>query len=195
MGESKLERGDYMSLTLYIVRHGEAYSNLNDIITNDKESELTIRGKIQAAAAGNKIKEMKIDFDAVYSSPYKRAKETCMIALKTAHLNTKEVVFSPYLIERNYYRMMGKSILQNVDLLQDLETDHKELETYDCEKKRFRRFMKEVRKNYPNGNILIFTHGLFEQAISKLYTGERPELLGNGGIRIITVDKGHEGSA
>ena len=206
-----------MSLTLYIVRHGEAYSNLCDKITVDKDSELTIRGKIQAAAAGNEIKrtirETGIKFDAVYCSPYKRAKETCMIAIKVAHVN-KDVTFSPYLRERDYYKLVGQSIKENYYSLQALDTGYLQehmdaincnsilsfdkIEKYEYEKKRFRRFMKEVRRKYPNGTILIFTHGLFEQAISKMYTGEMPELLDNGKIRIVVTEsesKRHEGSA
>lgn len=185
-----------MSLTLYVVRHGESFSNLNDEITDDRLAELSNFGKLQAVAAGRKIKEMGIDFDAVYSSPYKRAEATCMTALKAAHIDAGKVIFSPYLVERNYYKMKGQSIRKNTYVLQDLETDNDGLlETYDCEKGRLRRFMKEVRRKYPNGNILIFTHGLFEQAISKLYTGEKPALLENGGIRTIIVDKGHEDPA
>ena len=67
---------------------------------------------MQAAAVGKRIKELKekgIEFDAVYSSPYTRAKNTCMTALKVASIN-KEVIFTPYLVERDYYELLGQTI-------------------------------------------------------------------------------------
>jgi broad specificity phosphatase PhoE len=197
-----------MSLDLYIVRHGESYSNLVNKITEDRESELSIMGKVQAAAVGNQIKELKekgIEFDAVYSSPYARAKNTCMTALKVANIN-KKVVITPYLVERDYYELLGQTITGNYELLQALSKDELPevkddkqreemlkrfslIESYEDEMKRFDCFLEEVKMQCPNGgNVLVFTHGLFEQAISKKFTGERPKLLRNGGIRKISVE-------
>lgn len=194
-----------MSLTLVIVRHGESYSNLidSDAIYVDKNTGLTMVGKTQAIKAGIKIKEMNKQFDAVYSSPYERAKETCYIALEAASMKGTKVVLNHCLVERNYYKLEGMSIRNNCDLLQALSYGELQkhidniqpntidlfdkIESYECEKARFRRFMREVRKKHKNGTILIFTHGLFEQAIYKFYIGERPELLENGGIRVIAV--------
>ncbi len=69
---------------LYLIRHGESQENIDKIYTAGK-APLTEKGKKQAEELAKRFEHINIDI--VYTSPYKRAKQTAQIVAK--HNNVK----------------------------------------------------------------------------------------------------------
>lgn len=191
-----------MSLTLYVVRHGQAVSNIEKKAYDDSEAELTMNGKMQAMDTGKKLKAAEVKFDAIYCSKYKRAKETCAIALESAgwKKRKKEVHYLALLRERNLTGIYGVSF--DADYwkeLQHFDTDAAKkagIETFDHLENRAKGFICAMKKKFPNGgNVLVFTHGLLELAFYTSVYG-RPasgttydlNLLNNGEFRVYKIE-------
>ena len=66
-----------MAQQLWLLRHGDAEPHG---IRPDPERRLTERGEAQSRAAGAALKALKIDFDAVLTSPRVRARDTARLA-------------------------------------------------------------------------------------------------------------------
>jgi len=72
---------------VYFIRHGESTSNERNIFAGVLDVELTAFGRMQARQAGLDLKRKGVQFDAVYVSHLKRARQTCDIALAVDVLN------------------------------------------------------------------------------------------------------------
>eukprot|EP00536_Pseudo-nitzschia_multiseries_P017702 jgi/Psemu1/226160/e_gw1.1737.6.1 len=66
-------------LTIYLTRHGQDEDNAAGILNGRRDMPLTDLGRSQAETLAGKIKASKLSFDAMYSSPQKRAFETASI--------------------------------------------------------------------------------------------------------------------
>ena len=90
-------------MTLYIARHGETDFNAEDRIQGSGKdlSVLSQRGVQQAIALGKSLEN--VDFDAVYSSPLRRAVDT----VKHAFGNKYEPILDKRLIEIGLGEMEG----------------------------------------------------------------------------------------
>lgn len=69
-------------MTIYVMRHGETEANRNHIICGWYDSPLTDEGLRLAALTGEGMKRENIRFDAAFSSPFVRAKQTCREVLE-----------------------------------------------------------------------------------------------------------------
>ncbi|HWQ12052.1 MAG TPA: histidine phosphatase family protein [Roseiflexaceae bacterium] len=66
-----------MTTNLYLIRHGEAVSNVEPIMGGDKGCRgLTERGRAQAAALARRLESGEIPADVLYASDLPRARET-----------------------------------------------------------------------------------------------------------------------
>lgn len=77
--------------TLFLVRH--AKSDWDDPSLSDFERPLNPRGKRDAPAMANRLKEKKIRIDAFISSPAKRAKRTAILFAREFKFEKKEIIF------------------------------------------------------------------------------------------------------
>lgn len=69
-----------LDFKLYLIRHGETNRNLqSDLIGQDPGEPLNDDGKVQATKLAARFKSEKIRPDVIFTSPYKRAMETCKI--------------------------------------------------------------------------------------------------------------------
>ena len=68
-------------LSLFIMRH--ANSDLSDIKASDFNRSISSKGIKELELLSNKIKELKIEFDLVFTSPAKRTIQTFNILKKT----------------------------------------------------------------------------------------------------------------
>ncbi len=59
---------------VYLVRHGEAQGNVEEFFQGKTDCEISAKGKLQLDALAERFRD--ISFDALYSSPLKRAYET-----------------------------------------------------------------------------------------------------------------------
>lgn len=188
-----------MSLKLYVVRHGQSVSNIEEIFHDDKNDELTKKGMQDAIAAGIEIRNLGVSFDAIYCSPYERARATCSIALEAAGMKRRKVHYDDRLRERDLDGLHGKRFDRELWIaLQNFNSGLAEkegIETLDSLEDRARSFIKDVKEKHPNGNVLVFSHGLLELAIYTSTYG-RPasgstydlRLLNNGEMRIYTLE-------
>lgn len=164
-----------MSLKLYFVRHGQSEANLSKVFYDDAEAELTMYGKGQAMGVGQELKEMNISFTAIYCSPYERAKSTCEIALQSAGLKDRTIIYDDRLIERQFDGLFGKIITQDeyVEIF-NFDSDYDEevgIETLEHLEERAKNFIEEIKAKYSVGNILVFSHGIFGLAVYTVLNG------------------------
>lgn len=69
------------NITLYLIRHGESVRNTQpDLIGQDAEEPLSKHGETQAKMLGRHFAVKGIEFNKVFYSPYKRARDTWKIA-------------------------------------------------------------------------------------------------------------------
>ena len=99
-----------MSVRFYFVRHGQSIVNLRDDFYEDERAELTELGKAQAAKTGYDLRKLKVKFKAIFCSPYKRAMDTCRIALRRAGMFKALATVDERVGERKYGRMIGAAI-------------------------------------------------------------------------------------
>jgi phosphohistidine phosphatase len=97
-------------LELYIIRHGLAGTSLDDEAM-DQERPLTKKGKAKMKEIAKGLKEMKIGFDIVLTSPLLRAKESAEI-LNAYCGNSKKVsitdLLSPEASYNNLIKFLNK---------------------------------------------------------------------------------------
>jgi len=90
---------------LILLRHGESQWNLENRFTGWVDVELSEKGRKEAAEAGEKLKNIKID--KAYTSALKRAIDTLDIALKAAGKSGIPTVRDKALNERHYGALQG----------------------------------------------------------------------------------------
>ena len=83
-------------MRLYLVRHGESFANKEGIIQGHGDYILTESGYMQVRKIADRLKEE--EFDLIYSSDLKRAKET---AEEIAKFHLVKVMFDEKLRERS----------------------------------------------------------------------------------------------
>ena len=92
--------------TLYLLRHGQTLYNLQRLVQGRCDSPLTSTGVEQAKAAGTWLASQDISFDAIYSSPLKRAMDTAYVVRDCLRRDGRHSVplieEDPGLIERSY---------------------------------------------------------------------------------------------
>jgi len=72
-----------MAPQLWLLRHGEAVPHESK---PDADRELTPRGERQATAAGNGLAKLGLEFDACYTSPKVRARDTARLACEALNI-------------------------------------------------------------------------------------------------------------
>ena len=76
-----------MAPQLWLLRHGEAVPHESK---PDAERELTPLGERQAVAAGEGLARLGIEFDACYTSPKVRARDTAKLACRALNIEPQE---------------------------------------------------------------------------------------------------------
>jgi phosphohistidine phosphatase len=77
-----------MAPQLWLLRHGEAVPHESK---PDADRELTARGERQAVAAGEGLARLGAEFDACYTSPKVRARDTARLACRALNIEPVEV--------------------------------------------------------------------------------------------------------
>jgi phosphohistidine phosphatase len=84
-----------MANQLWLLRHGEAEPH---DAKPDAERELTARGRDQSRAAGRALAALQVTFQAVYTSPKVRARDTALLACESL-LGEHEPIVTPVLAQ------------------------------------------------------------------------------------------------
>lgn len=154
-----------MSLTLYLIRHGQTEWSLSGQHTGQTDLPLTAEGEIQASQLAPILS--KVEFSAVFTSPLQRARRTCELAGLARRSQVE-----PDLVEWNYGDYEG---LTSEEILNDnpgwsLFSDgtpngEKPEEVSD----RADRLIE--RLGALAGNVALFSHGHFFSALASRWIG------------------------
>ena len=93
---------------IYLMRHGETDLNRALKMQGSVDEPLNENGRAQAAAAGEKIRQLGLKFDHVITSPLDRARETADLA---TGMERSRVEIDPRIREMEYGPYEGKRIL------------------------------------------------------------------------------------
>ncbi|MEG0133186.1 MAG: alpha-ribazole phosphatase [Clostridium sp.] len=155
-------------MKIYIVRHGETEENVKKTYYGSIDCNLTERGKTQAKALGNKLKN--IEFDKIFCSERIRAKET----LRDIS-SEDDVIIDSRINERDFGIFEGRTFSElQIELKEEYDkwtVDWKDYcpengESFRGVYKRVRSFMEDMKKEEDeNKNILVCTHGGIIRAI------------------------------
>ncbi len=151
--------------TIYIVRHGQSVANAEGRYGMD--SDLTEKGREQATETAEKFKD--IHFDAILSSPLKRAHETAQIIAKEHQLavSTREALRERKegLLEGRMYDEMRAELKDLYDLRYSVPYEQWKTvqlaEGYETDEELMGRFITEIREiaiAYPGKTVLIGSH-------------------------------------
>lgn len=144
-----------------ILRHGEAISNLKEIMISKIPekifSPLTKKGRKQIEKVAQKLKKEKIDL--IFSSDFERTKETAEIIAKEIG---KNVIFDKRLREIDAGELDGRTYKEYKSFWKDFKERFSKRpkggENFLDVKKRVVSFIKDVEKKYQNKTILIVSH-------------------------------------
>ncbi len=94
-------------MKLVLTRHGESQWNLENKFTGWVDVDITEKGKSEAIAGGQKLKELGLQFDVAYTSYQKRAIKTLNLILEEMDQLWIPVNKSWRLNERHYGGLQG----------------------------------------------------------------------------------------
>ena len=172
--------------TIYIVRHGQSVANAQGRYGMD--SDLTETGRAQAKELAEKFKDLH--FDAILSSPLKRAHETAQIIAAEHNLvvNTKEALRERKegAIDGRLYEEMREELKDLYDMRYSVPYEQwktvRLAEGYENDEELMQRFVTELREiaiAYPNKTVLIGSHvGLMKTLLIHLGKGTHNQLRG-----------------
>jgi len=141
---------------IYLLRHAETDANKNYIVQGRLDNPINKTGFEQALAVGKYLKDQKIVFDLVISSPLKRAFKTAEL-INRGMVVSRPILIDRDLIERNFGDYDGKKItddyyeLQRKGLIPNMETDE-ELE------ERVLNTLTKIAEKHDGKRLLIVTH-------------------------------------
>lgn len=153
-------RKDKPKNTYYVMRHGEAWSNVNNVMDNgtNENNHLTEKGMSQATDAALSLQGKKIDI--IVASPVLRGKETAEIVGGILGL---KVEFDERLREYDMGIYDGKSREEYFASLSGsfvaYDTRVEGGETHEEVMHRSMAAVHDLEKKYEGKNILIVTHG------------------------------------
>lgn len=143
----------------YILRHGEAISNVKQVVSSWPEkfnNPLTDKGKKQAKKAAENLKNKHIDL--IFASDLLRTKQTAEIVEKILEIKPK---FDKRLREVGFGNLNGRPAEELLYLSfekERLKNSFQKGETYENVLKRVSEFLKNTDKKHKSKNILIVSH-------------------------------------
>ncbi len=149
-------------MKLYIIRHGETDWNARHLFQGQVNTSLNEKGEAQAANARERVKELGLSFDAVYSSPIDRAARTVEIVtgLPRTHFHLDD-----RLKEMNFGPLDGTPFDKTSPLTGHLFDKPSEYiapdgaETFEEMEARLQSFLDEMKEKKPGESILVGCHG------------------------------------
>ncbi len=166
-------------LRIYLARHGQNEDNAERLLTGHRNRPLTDLGRQQARELGQKMSELGIELDAIYTSPLIRAKETAQIVTDMLRLNHKVNVLDD-LIERNFGVMTGRPIDEILALPEEDKLPAGRVtyflraegaETFDLALIRAKRALEVIQREHESGTILLVCHADIGKMMYAAYYG------------------------
>ncbi len=163
-------------LKIYLARHGQDQDNAAGILNGHRNMPLTEIGFEQARTVATKIKDANLHFDAVYTSPLLRAKQTANTIVQS--IGGPTPIPLENLIERNFGCMSGKpqNIITEVCSPDIITTNTivyflnpEGAETFPDLLARAEKLLLRITSQHTEGSILLVTHGDFGKMIYAQY--------------------------
>lgn len=163
-------------LQIYLARHGQDQDNANGILNGHRDEPLTEKGIAQAHEVADKIKDTKLSFDFIYSSPLQRASKTAKVISET--IAGPKPIITPELIERDFGVMTGEkqSRIEELcapDIIKaEIITyflDPENAETFPDLITRAKKLLAKIKAKHKDGKVLLVTHGDFGKMIYAAY--------------------------
>lgn len=155
------------------IRHGESEHNVEWICNSNtsKVYHLTDKGKKQIEEAAGLIGTA----DAIYTSPFVRAKETAEILADKLGLDKSAVVEDERLREVNFGDFDGKSFKDFLKYEEENAVEYDTVipggESYNDAKIRFGQFLYEIDRKHSGQTIVVSTHGIGLETVSAVIEG------------------------
>lgn len=176
---------------LFIIRHGQTLANVQGIKQgniDDARTNLTTTGKEQAAQLARHLNPGN-NFTVMYVSPLHRARQTAQILNRRLQL---PVITDSRLREISYGDWDG---LKTTDLMKKypalfypgvnkVRPTYAKVaggETFDQVEQRVLAFAKDISHHYPNGRVVVVTHGFTTRSFATAITGTK-------GMEILSPD-------
>lgn len=162
-------------MNIYITRHGETRWNTEGRCQGSCDSNLTENGIKDAMRLGERVNDIR--FDAIYSSPLKRALDTAKYIRGNKETkiiiddNLKEINFGVWEgmtfdeIKENYPDQYNK-VWNKPELYEPVDG-----ETIQYLMKRVKKVLDEIIKSNHNEDVLIVTHAFVLKAIFAIVKG------------------------
>jgi len=96
-----------MDRLLVLARHGQSEWNLKNLFTGWKDPGLTDLGIQEARTAGQRLREMGVQFDIAFTSNLSRAQRTCKLILEEIGQPDLRTIADQALNERDYGDLSG----------------------------------------------------------------------------------------
>ena len=147
---------------IYIVRHGKTDWNVKGLLQGSADIEINEEGIEQAHELAKLINFDEID--VCICSPLKRTRKTAEILIG----DKKDIIYDDMIVERGFGDFEGKPI--NFDFIAPqwdykLNDSSNNIESLQDCLARADKFLKKIKKEYPNKTILIISHGTFIKAL------------------------------
>jgi len=146
----------------FVVRHGEAESNVKQVWDSNGEpnNHLTEKGKQDLRENIKKYKNM--DFDLIFASPMLRTRETAQILANALNFDEHQIIFDERLWEFKVGDFDGKNDIEYEKYIK-IARDHFTTPVPNGESrlsmhKRMGEFLYELENNYLDKKILIISH-------------------------------------
>lgn len=174
-------------LTVAFVRHGLTDWNLEGRMQGHADIPLNAIGRQQAEALAVRLQEES--WDAVYSSPLSRARQTAEIIARPLDL---QIEADERLLERGHGKIEGTTLSDRIEKWgenwRDMELGIESIEALSC---RGTSFFLSLVKQYPNADkrIIVVSHGgLIGFTLKKLVPQEVITPVGNTSITRLRWD-------
>ena len=159
---------------IYFIRHGQTDWNKLKIMQGQTDIPLNETGIQQAKETGKLL--MGVKFDAVYCSPFERARQT--FENLGIHFDLKNVVFDDRLKERFYGDFEGKpknSFDYEKCWYYSLSLTTGNIEPVNKFFERVSEFIRELQKNHSGENVLVIAHAGVARAFKFYFDGLKDE--------------------
>ncbi len=168
--------------TVGMIRHGSTEWNRLGRMQGQLDTQLTEEGRSQARRLGLRLQNEAWDF--ILSSDLLRAKETAMIISELSGIQL--LGFDVRLRERSFGLVEGTTQMER---LERFGADWRKLdlggEADEQVWKRWFDFASEMTTKYPQGKILLVSHGGFIVQVLRSLQLEREEFLENTSLTIL----------
>jgi len=190
-------------MKIYFIRHGEAMDDVKNEYGGWADAELSEKGREQVGERAKDLTSRVAKAEIIFSSPFKRARESAEIIAQKLNLEVEEDV---YLKERNTYGLLcGVGEEEAAKKYPELVAAHESgtellgYEPYDFFLKRVRALVERLYK-LEYETIICVTHGkLLKALLEDLVGGPKVkklhdaclvtvELLPDGSLKLLETD-------